>query len=175
MSSKLSHQMAVERPWLLVNGAIILQNVMFLTLVKYFPSKKACDEWIQLHNHVRATGEITPHLMRQTCPLGEELNALLHFHISYWKARFYISSWKARLYISSWKARSTLLLHIILEGEVQRSMLIPPFAVFLLLRPRSVDALQHQPNLLASSIQVLSSGIYAFDDILVKNYLYFPL
>ena len=113
--------------------------------------------------------------MRQTRPLGEELNALLHFYILSWKARFYISSWKARLYISSWKARSTLLLHIILEGEVQRSMLIPPFAVFLLLRPRSVDALQHQPNLLASSIQVLSRGIYAFDDILVINYLYFPL
>ena len=101
MSSKLSHQMAVERPRLLVNGAIILQNVMFLTLVKYFPSKKACDEWIQLHNHVRATGEITPHLMRQTRPLGEELNALLHFHISYWKARFYILRRGAEKHVDS--------------------------------------------------------------------------
>ena len=80
--------MAVERPGLLVNGAIILQSVMFLTLVKYFPSKKACDVWIQLHNHVRATDKITPDLMRQTRPLGEELNALLHFYILSCKERW---------------------------------------------------------------------------------------
>ena len=58
-------------------------------------------------------------------------------------------------------------------------MLIPPFAIFLLLRPRNLDALQHQhqptPNLLASSIQVLSWAISAFYDIRVINYLDFLL
>ena len=116
---------------LLVNRAIILQNVMFLTLVKYFPSKKACDVWLQLHNHVRATDEITPDLMRQTHSpgLGNE--------------------WVAPLF------------HILQGREVERSMRIPPFFAIFLLHPTNLEALQHQnqpapgPTLLASSIQVL--------------------
>ena len=102
---------------------------MFLTLVKYFPSKKACDVCLQLHNHVRATDEITPHLMSETHSPGKG------------------NEWVAPL------------LHI-LQGEVDRSMRTPPFVAIFLLRPRYLDALQHhQHALLASSIQVLSSGI----------------